>query len=141
MKYSILFSSLAAGLGLSFAAGLAQAQPAPIELKFASTAPPTSPWAKQIDRTAAFVLAESKGALKITPFYNSQLGSENDAIAQISRGRIEMGSFTASAVALQVPELALIQLPLYFSNSAQRDCVLDNHAQKPIADALAKKGL
>jgi TRAP-type C4-dicarboxylate transport system substrate-binding protein len=141
MKYSVLFSALAASLGLSLAAGLAHAQSAPIELKFASSAPPTSPWAKQIDRTAAVVLAESKGALKITPFFNSQLGSENDAFAQISRGRIDMGSFTASTVALQVPEIALIQLPFYFSSSAQRDCVLDNHAQKPVAEALAKKGL
>ena len=90
---------------------------------------------------AAFVGAQSKGALKINPFYNSQLGTENDAIAQISRGRIEMGAFTAGAVALQVPEIALIQLPFYFVSSAQRDCVLDQHAQKPVADALAKKGL
>lgn len=111
------------------------------ELKFASSAPPTSPWAKQIDRTAAFVAEQTKGSVKITPFYNSQLGSENDAIAQISRGRIEMGSFTLGAVALQVPEIALLHLPFFFDTTAQRDCVLDNHAEKPVAEALAKKGL
>ncbi len=132
---------IAATVPLLFSASLAMAQTTPVELKFASSAPPTSPWAKQIDRMAAYIGGETKGALKISPFYNSQLGSENDAIAQISRGRIEMGSFTASAVALQVPEIALIQLPLYFASSAQRDCVLDNHAQKPVSDALAKKGL
>ena len=119
----------------------AQAQTAPVELKFASSAPPTSPWAKQIDRTAADVGEMTQGAVKITPFYNSQLGSENDAIAQISRGRIEMGSFTANSVALQVPEIALLQLPFFFANQAQRDCVLDNHVQKATTDALAKKGL
>ena len=133
--------SIATGGPLLLAATLAMAQATPVELKFASSAPPTSPWAKQIDRMAAYIGTETKGALKISPFYNSQLGSENDAIAQISRGRIEMGSFTASAVALQVPEIALIQLPLYFTSSAQRDCVLDNHVQKPVSDALAKKGL
>ncbi|MBL8341087.1 MAG: TRAP transporter substrate-binding protein DctP [Rubrivivax sp.] len=126
-------------LPLAAAATLAVAQP--VEVKFASSAPPTSPWARQIDRTAAGVLEESKGALKITPFYNSQLGSENDAIAQISRGRIEMGSFTLSAIALQVPEVALLQLPLYFTSTAQRDCVLDNHVAKYTHDALERKNL
>ena len=124
-------------LVLACAAAAAQT----VELKFASSAPPTSPWAKQIDRTAAGVLEESKGALKITPFYNSQLGSENDAIAQISRGRLEMGSFTLSALALQVPEVALLQLPLYFATTAQRDCVLDDHVLKYTHDALDKKNL
>lgn len=131
---------LAVGLlPLMLAAPLAMAQP--MEVKFASSAPPTSPWARQIDRTAATVLQESGNALKIVPFYGSQLGGENDAIAQISRGRIEMGSFTLSAIALQVPEIALIQLPLYFSSTAQRDCVLDNHLLKPVTDLLGKKGL
>jgi TRAP-type transport system periplasmic protein len=134
-----LLRCLALALPLLAGAGLAQAQP--VELKFASSAPPTSPWAKQIDRTAAFVLEESKGSVKISPFHASQLGSENDAIAQISRGRIEMGTFTLGAVALQVPEIALLHLPFYFTTTAQRDCVLDNHAEKPVADALAKKGL
>ena len=111
------------------------------EFKFASSAPPTSPWAKQIDRTVVDVATETNNAVKITPFFGSQLGAENDAIAQISRGRIEMGSFTANSVALQVPELALVQLPMFFATRAQRDCVLDNHLQKHATEALAKKGL
>ena len=126
---------------LPLVCALGQAAAQTTEFKFASSAPPTSPWAKQIDRTAAEVAEETKGAVKITPFYGSQLGSENDAIAQISRGRIDMGSFTANSVALQVPEVALVQLPMYFASRAQRDCVLDNHVRKPVAEALARKGL
>ena len=131
--------SIAAAAALWLCCGAAAAQG--VELRFASSAPPTSPWAKQIDRMAVDVAAETKGGAKISPFYNSQLGSENDAIAQISRGRIDMGSFTANAVALQVPEIALVQLPFFFANQAQRDCVLDNHVRNATADALAKKGL
>jgi TRAP-type transport system periplasmic protein len=133
-------SILAVCAALAFS-GFAQAQGSPVELKFASSAPPTSPWAKQIDRMAADVGDATKGAVKITPFYGSQLGSENDAIAQISRGRIEMGSFTANSVALQVPELALLQLPFFFASQAQRDCVLDKHVQAHTIEALAKKNL
>ena len=49
-----------------------------------------------------------------------------------------MGTFTANSVALQVPELALVQLPMFFASRAQRDCVLDNHLQKHATEALAK---
>ncbi len=123
------------------AAATTAAAQSPVEFKFASSAPPTSPWAKQIDRMALQVGEETQGKVKITPFYGSQLGSENDAISQISRGRIDMGSFTANSVALQVPEVALVQLPMYFESRAQRDCVLDNHVKAPVTEALAKKGL
>ena len=126
-------------VAIGCSAALAQAQMT--EFKFASSAPPTSPWAKQIDRSAAQVAEETKGAVKITPFYGSQLGSENDAIAQISRGRIDMGSFTLAAVALQVPEISLVNLPFFFESQGQRDCVLDNHLQKHTAEVLAKKNL
>ncbi len=130
-----------AALAMTCGIGLAQAQTTPVEFKFASSAPPTSPWAKQIDRIAANVAEETKGSVKITPFHGSQLGSENDAIAQISRGRLDMGTFTANSVALQVPEIALLQLPFFFDNQVQRDCVLDNHVQKHTVEALAKKNL
>lgn len=128
-------------LPFALSAGLAMAQGKPIELKYSSAAPPTSPWAKQITRNAVEVDAETKGALKLVPFFNSQLGSENDVIAQVSRGRIDMGSFTANSAALQVPEIALLNLPFFFDSQAQRDCVLDNHAAIPTAEAFAKKGL
>lgn len=128
-------------LPLALHTGFALAQAKPVEFKFSSAAPPTSPWAMQINRNATNVTEATKGSVNIVPFFNSQLGGENDAIAQISRGRIDMGSFTANSVALQVPELALLQLPFFFDSREQRDCVLDNHAAKPAAEALAKKGL
>lgn len=128
-------------LPLALAANLAFAQSAPMELKFSSGAPPTSPWANQVNRNAAEVAAETKGAVKLVPFFNSQLGGENDVIAQVARGRIDMGSFTAASAALQVPEISLVNLPFFFESQVQRDCVLDKHAAAPTKEALAKKGL
>ncbi len=133
--------SLLALVPLALATNLAFAQAAPLELKYSSAAPPTSPWANQVNRNAAEVGTETKGAVKLVPYFNSQLGSENDVIAQISRGRIDMGSFTANSVALQVPEIALLNLPMFFESQAQRDCVLDKHAAAMTSEALAKKGL
>jgi TRAP-type transport system periplasmic protein len=133
--------SVFALLPLAFAVSVVMAQAAPLELKYSSAAPPTSPWANQVNRNAAEVGNETKGAVKLVPYFNSQLGSENDVIAQIARGRIDLGSFTANSVALQVPEIALLNLPLFFESQAQRDCVLDKHATAPVSEALAKKGL
>jgi TRAP-type C4-dicarboxylate transport system substrate-binding protein len=126
---------------LTLVACTAFAQDKAIALRFASAAPPTSPWAKQIMRDAANVGAESGGAIKIEAFFNSQLGSENDTIAQIARGRVDMGSFTANAAALQIPQIALLNLPLFFDNQTQRDCVLDKHLSETTAQAFAAKGL
>lgn len=87
------------------------------------------------------VFAESNETLKVVPFFNSQLGGETAVIAQIARGRIEMGQFTTASVALQVPVIALAQMPLYFSSSKQRDCVFDNHLFEPVKEMLAKKNI
>jgi TRAP-type transport system periplasmic protein len=126
---------------LTMALATNAAMAAPAELKFSSAAPPTSPWAKQILRTAAEVEGETKGAIKLTPFFNSQLGGENDVIAQVARGRVDMGSFTANSAALQVPEISLLNLPFFFNSQSERDCVMDNHVKTATAEALAKKGL
>jgi TRAP-type C4-dicarboxylate transport system substrate-binding protein len=111
------------------------------ELRFASAAPAGSPFAKQVERLAADIAAETKGAVKVSPFFNSQLGAEADVIGQVARGRVDMGGFTAGSLALQVPEIGLLQLPFYFDSDAQRDCVVDKHARPLITQGLASRGL
>jgi len=125
-------------LAMALAAGHASAQR---ELRYASAAPPGSIYAKQVERLAAQVEEETQGKVKIVPFHNSQLGGELDVIGQIARGRIDMGGFAGTALSLQAPEINLLQLPFYFDSTAQRDCVMDNHARPLIAESLAKKGL
>ena len=72
MRISAICSAVLATLGFALLHVEAQAQT--VELKFASSAPPTSPWAKQIDRTAAFIDAETKSINKVrleNAFYDS----------------------------------------------------------------------
>ena len=52
-----------------------------------------------------------------------------------------MGGYSAGSAALIVPEMALVSMPMYFKNTAEYDCVLDNHLLKPFQDLFAKKGL
>ena len=114
----------------------------PVELRYSSGAPPANnPWVMQINRFAKDVEEESKGALKIQPFFASQLGSEQDTVQQVARGRIDMGGYSGGSAALIVPEIGLLLMPAYFRSAAEFDCVLDNHLNKTVTDLFAKKGV
>jgi len=135
-----LLSALVAAVVLASAPAAAQ-EGKPVELRHTSGAPPKTVWAMQAERAARNVDEESRGALKIEVFLNSQLGSETDTVQQVARGRIDMGSFSMNAVALLVPELSLIALPFYFRSPAELDCVLDTAMSQPVAELLAAKGI
>lgn len=143
MKTTKLLTAIISALGLSLAAGVAIAQDKkPIELRYTSNAPPAgNPWAMQIARTAKDVEEESKGEIKVTPFLSAQLGSEQDTVQQVARGRIDMGGFSSGGAALVVPEIGLLVMPFYFRNVAEQDCVLDNHLTKMVTDLYARKGV
>lgn len=130
-------------LSAGFALGLAQAAVAQDakELRYATSAPPNTVWAMQAERMVKAVAGASQDKLKVNVFLNSQLGSEQDTIQQIARGRIDMGGYSVTAGALLVPELALLNLPFLFKSTKQQDCVLDNHLSKLAAELFDKKGV
>jgi TRAP-type transport system periplasmic protein len=142
MKLNPLASALIIGSALLAPHTLVQAQAKPIELRYSSGAPPKgNPWVMQIERFAKDVDEESKGEIKIQPFFASQLGSEQDTVQQVARGRIDMGGYSGGSAALIVPEVALLLMPFYFRNSVEVDCVLDNHMSKAVSEAFARKGV
>lgn len=106
------------------------------EIKYASTAPPKTVWAMQVERFASVVTESAKGSLKINAFLGGQLGNEQDTIQQVARGRIDMGGFSLTAGSLIVPELSLLTIPFLFKTPAEQDCVLDS----PAVLAYAEKG-
>ena len=141
MKLTAQFAAIAALLGLAFAPGLAQSQ-AKVELRYTSGAPPAgNPWVTQINRFAKDVEEESKGEIKISPFFASALGSEQDTVQQVARGRIDMGGYSGGSAALIVPEIGLLLMPAFFKSAAEFDCVLDNHLASTVQGLFAKKGV
>ena len=60
-----------------------------VELRYATSAPPKTVWEMQVVRFQKQVEDASKGSLKINAFLNSQLGSEQDTVQQVARGRID----------------------------------------------------
>lgn len=142
MNFQPALSLLTLGAALLFAPPALLAQPQPTELRYTSGAPPKgNPWVMQVERLAKEVDEESKGTLKISPFFASQLGNEQDTVQQVARGRIDMGGFSAGSAALVVPEVALLLMPFYFRNVEEMDCVLDGPMIKPVTEAFAKKGI
>jgi TRAP-type transport system periplasmic protein len=138
-KLNVLAATLTASAAL---AAQAFAQTAPIDVKYASTAPPKTVWATQVERFAADVTDGSKGSLKINAFLGAQLGSEQDTIQQVARGRIEMGGFSLTAGSLIVPELSILSIPFYFRDIKEQDCVLDSAPiLKFTQESLAAKGV
>jgi TRAP-type C4-dicarboxylate transport system substrate-binding protein len=129
-----------AAVGLT--AERAWTQGAPVEVKYASSAPPKTVWAMQVERFAGEVTAGSGGSLKINAFLGGQLGSEQDTIQQVARGRIDMGGFSLTAGSLIVPELSILSMPFYFKTAQEADCVLDTPAvTKYAVDSFAAKGV
>jgi TRAP-type transport system periplasmic protein len=142
MKLNPILAALLLGSALLAHQGAAMAQAKATELRYTTGAPPKgNPWVTQIERFAKDVEEESKGSVKISPFFASQLGSEQDTVQQVARGRIDMGGFSAGSSALVVPEVALLLMPFYFRNAAELDCVLDSVMTKPVTEAFAKKGV
>jgi TRAP-type C4-dicarboxylate transport system substrate-binding protein len=132
---------VAAIVGCAAAALQAPGAYAQTELRYASSAPPNTVWAMQTERFAKLVADNSKGAVKVNAFINSQLGSEQDTVQQVARGRIDMGGYSITAGALLVPELALLNLPFLFKDTAEQDCVYDNHLAKPLGEMFARRGV
>ena len=132
-----------AALGMAAAPTTVSAQDTkPVELRYSSGAPPSgNPWVMQINRFGKDVEEESKGEIKIQTFFASALGSEQDTVQQVVRGRIDMGGYSGGSAALIVPEIGLLLMPVYFASAAEFDCVLDNHMTKMVTDLFAAKGI
>lgn len=124
-----------------FSASFSTAQAQSTEVRYASSSPPNTVWAMQTERMAKLMSEKSGGALKVNAFINSQLGSEQDTIQQVARGRIDMGGYSITAGSLLVPELSLLNMPFLFKNTAEQDCVFDNHVTKLASELFAKKGV
>ncbi|NDW44191.1 TRAP transporter substrate-binding protein [Ruegeria sp. PrR005] len=134
------FLKTCAALGV-IAMGGATGASAETVLKLATAAPEKTPWGAQVNRLAEAIAEESEGRLKVEPYFNSQLGTENDTLAQLARGRIEMGLFTVSAGAQQAPEVGLMQLYGIYDSNEQRACVQDNYLTDKIRERLSPKGV
>lgn len=112
-----------------------------IRVKLASVAPQGTPWADAMYRIQKKINDEGKGRYSVKVFPGGQLGGENEILAKIRNGRVEIAGLTTGSVANAVPELNVFEMPYLFDSLQQADCVLDNHMIEPISQLLEPKGM
>ena len=70
-----------------------------------------------------------------------QLGSEDQLVSGLRRGRVQFANLSAMAVSTVVPEMALLYAPFLFDNEAESDFVYDRYLTPLYRELLSEKGL
>ncbi len=79
--------------------------------------------------------------LQTIPYILGQLGSEESALSQLRRGRLQMGGFSLQGSSAVVPELGILTVPYLFDSFAEIDYVMDHHLFGVFSRLLAEKNM
>jgi len=85
--------------------------------------------------------AAGAGALELKPLIYGQLGSEEQLLSGLRRGRIQFANLSAQVTSTLVPELSLLYTPYLFEDEAEADYVYDNYLTEIYRELLADVGL
>jgi len=87
------------------------------------------------------VEAAAGGRIRFRPLIYGQLGSEEQLLSSLRRGRIQYANLSAQAVGTLVPELSLLYAPYLFADYAEADYVYDRYLTDIYRGLLAEKDL
>jgi len=85
--------------------------------------------------------AATAGEVPLNLLIYGQLGSEDQLVSGLRRGRVQFANLSAMAVSTVVPEMALLYAPFLFDNPAEADFVYDRYLTPVYRELLAEKGL
>lgn len=117
-RFFVLIAVLAVTFGVTRTAR-ADAQ----EVKLGTIAPADSAWGKVFKAWAKAVDEESKGALKLTWYFNGTQGDEIAMVGKMRSKQIDGGAFTATGLSQIYPHIIALQMPGLFPNWAKLDSV------------------
>ena len=130
-----LFASTLACLALAATSSTAFAQK---QWKIGSAAQPGTVLVKFVDETASKLSANTKGEIKLERLF---VGSEQEIVQQVVRGRLELGSMSYTGASVLIPEAGLLNMPYLWTSAAERDFVTDRHALPVLKKIYEAKGL
>lgn len=113
----------------------------PVVIKLATVAPDGSPWADALTEFKKQVEAKSGGKAKVRLFLGGTLGDENDTVLAVKRGQVHAFGGSTGALASQVPEFNVLELPYLFERLEEADYVLGKVVQADITKACSDRGL
>lgn len=112
-----------------------------IVMKIATIAPDDTPWSELLKRYAKSVEEKSGGRINVKIFLGGALGDENETVIKCKRGQVQAVAASTGAVASQVPELNVLELPYLFRDGAEADHVIDKTLTAPLEKAMRQYGL
>ncbi len=83
----------------------------------------------------------SQGRIRMRPLIYGQLGSEEQLLSGLRRGRIQFANLSAQVTSTVVPELALMYAPYLFDDEAEADYVYDYYLTEVFRELLAAKDM
>jgi len=135
-------AAVAAALVLaSFAAPRAARAEEPIVMKIATVAPPNTPWDALLKEYKKKVEAASGGRIKVKIYLGGTLGDENETVLKCKRGQIQAVGASTGAIASQVPELNVVEIPYLFRTFKEADDVIDNVLSPALEPIFKEYGL
>ena len=109
-------------------------------LKVAHNGPEKHPFQKGYERFKEVLEAETKGAVEVQIFPNSQLGSEEEGTQMVKLGLIAANaSSTAGGLSTSVPEAELFNLPFIFRDLDHCYSVIDGPIGQDLARTVEEK--
>ena len=122
--------------------GCAERHDQRLKVRVTSLGIPDTPWHDFWLRFAA-TLEQNDGAgeIDLDLFISGELGSEETALANLRRGRIQVGGFALQGVATLIPELNVLLAPYLFDSREEAAFVMDHYLSDAYAKLFAEKGL
>lgn len=110
-------------------------------VRVSSLAVPNTPWHDLWLRFGDRFEANMPPGTDLDLFITGQIGSEETALSNLRRGRLQIGGFSLQGLATVVPELSVLLAPYLFDSQAQADFVLDEYLTDAYRELLAQRGL
>ncbi len=107
-------------------------------LKFQTVAPERTPWARQLKRIKKKWEKESGGRIKVKLFLGR--GNEKALVRKCKSGELQAVGVSTGAMADEVPEMGVFELPYLFKDLAEADRIIDNHLTEITEEVLEENG-
>lgn len=97
-----------------------------IVMKIATVAPDNTPWSELLKEYKKGVEKASGGKIKVKVYLGGTLGDENETVLMCKRGQIAAIAVSTGALASQIPDLNVVEIPYLFRNFKEADYIIDN---------------
>jgi len=131
----------AALLGLGLLLGGCAERDEALLVTIGGTTTPNTPGEQQWLTFQGNVAAAAGDEIRLRPLIYGQLGSEEQLLSGLRRGRIQFANLSAQMVSTIVPELGLLYAPYLFADYDEADYVYDRYLTPFFRELLAERDL